>query len=261
MFLQEKPPDLMEENSSFYSSISQWYDEIFPYKPGHLQFIYDHSGRQGQRHILDMGCATGSMALALVKDGHVVYGIDDDKQMIRRALDKRKGQGLMQYPVFEQLDMTRAGDAFEAGSFDVVTCFGNTLVHLPNEQAIDKLMRSVHRLLKPGGHFLFQILHYDYILEQGITELPRIETNRVVFERQYEYRPDGRLDFLTRLYVRIGNQVIHNRVPLYPIGKRRLLDLLQGACFEHIHLYGSFNGEPLTPESMPLVVGARKKRD
>lgn len=251
----------MENSTSFYSSISQWYDEIFPYKPAHLKFIYDHTDRERQLHILDMGCATGSMALALSREGHAVYGIDDDKQMIGSARKKKKEQGMIQYPVFQQLDMARAGDVFEPGSFDVVTCFGNTLVHLSDEQDIERLTGSVNRLLKAGGHFLFQVLHYDYILDHKIMELPRIENDAIVFKRHYETRPDGRLDFVTRLHVKSEDRVIQNRLPLYPIRKNSLLGLLKRAGFQDIHFYGNFNGEPLTPRSMPLVVGTRKNPD
>jgi SAM-dependent methyltransferase len=247
----------MEDSPSFYSSISYWYDQIFPYKPAHVQFIYDHTGRNGQREILDMGCATGSLALALAGEGHAVYGMDDDEQMIHHALKKKKAQGFKQYPVFKQLDMTRAGEEFEAESFEVVTCFGNTLVHLPGEEAIEDLLRSVHRLLKGQGYFLFQILNYDYILAQRVMALPGIENERIAFERHYESRSDGRLDFVTRLYVKSDDKIIHNRLPLYPIRKSSLRELVHRAGFQNVNFYSNFNKEPFALNSMPLVVSAR----
>ena len=88
-----------------------------------------------------------------------------------------------------------------------------------------------------------------------------IETERIKFERHYEYRQDELLDFVTKLCVKTEGLTIDNRVPLYPIRKKSLARLLHRAGFQDIKFYGGFQWEPLSSLSMPLVVSVRKKAD
>ena len=56
------------------------------------------------------------------------------------------------------------------------TCFGNTLVHLQSIELMGKMLKGVFAVLKPGGHFLLQILNYDFILDEQVSELPLIDS-------------------------------------------------------------------------------------
>jgi hypothetical protein len=45
-------------------------------------------------------------------------------------------------------------------------------------------------------------------------------------------------------------------VPLYPLRKGEVEDLLSEAGFSQLRIYGDFRRGPLMPESLPLVVEA-----
>ena len=148
--------------------------------------------------------------------------------------------------------------AIEDHQLDTVTCFGNTLVHLKESDAIDRLTQAVYRLLADDRYFLFQILHYDHILEHRIRELPLIENDTIRFERRYEYNDHELIDFVTRLVVKKDGRKVENRISLYPLRKDQLATMLKDAGFREIHFFSSFRKDALQSDSMPLVVEALK---
>jgi 2-polyprenyl-3-methyl-5-hydroxy-6-metoxy-1,4-benzoquinol methylase len=88
--------------------------------------------------ILDIGCASGELALALTKEGHQVFGTDLNREMVHLAREKAKSLGLRSKVEFLERDMTNIGTDFLPAFFDAVLCFGNTLVHLENLGKIEE---------------------------------------------------------------------------------------------------------------------------
>ena len=64
------------QQNKFYTSISKYYSEIFPYQPMQLQFVKNRVGDLKGKNILDIGCATGELAFRLAGEGAKVIGID-----------------------------------------------------------------------------------------------------------------------------------------------------------------------------------------
>jgi glycine/sarcosine N-methyltransferase len=238
----------------FYQSIAEYYDHIFPTDETQVDFVKTsiprpHSGKG----ILDIGCGTGSLAVALGRHGFRVAGIDLDAAMVKQAEDKGRG---LPYLSFRQLDMRSLSGMFSPSSFDGILCFGNTLVHLKDREEVLGVCRTSKALLKSGGKFLLQILNYDRILVARLPGLPTIENDRVKFQRLYRYNDDGSILFRTVLTVKATDLVVENEVPLYPLGRGEVETMLSEAGFAQIRIYGDFRRVPLMPESLPLVVEA-----
>ncbi len=239
--------------TDFYNSIASNYDAVFPTKPPQVSFVVDRVKPGGR--IIDVGCATGGLAVALASKGFRLTGIDLDASMVDLARGKAEHAGVN--VDFQAADMTAL--PFD-GPFDGVVCLGNTLVHL-KETSVSKFLEWVRQSLTPDGTFVFQILNYYRIRTQAIDTLPVIENDTVRFERTYATGEDGALLFRTNLKVKSTGQTLDNEIPLYPIEQDRLEQLLRDAGFGQIEFFGDLKAAPFVPEaSFPLVVSAERGR-
>jgi SAM-dependent methyltransferase len=239
--------------NAFYESIAEWYDFIFPADPVQARFIAGRF-RPTDGRMLDIGCGTGSLAVALGREGYDVTGIDLDAEMIRLARIKAEGRAGVRFSIGNMLDLVQL---YGPAVFGCVVCFGNTLVHLNSMEDVSAFIRQVHAILKDGGRFMIQILNYDHVLDHEIRQLPMIENETLRFERSY--MPDaasGLLKFRTLMRVRESGQVVENEVSLLPIRKNELDALLREAGFRDLEWFGDFSGNPVGVTSLPLICTA-----
>jgi glycine/sarcosine N-methyltransferase len=260
--------NLIENQSmTFYSSITDYYDLIFPFKPAQLNFVIQsidaagvRDGTERVKTILDIGCATGSLAGHLAEEGFHVTATDFDKGMIAAAKTKAAGESPVSGNiVFKQLDMRKIGEVYGNNQFDALTCFGNTLVHLTDPDSIADFLLQAGVVLKPEGILLLQVINYDRILNDDIKNLSTIENNDIRFERQYEFETEtGLINFKTSLTDKNTGLQLHNSVFLYPLRKNELTGMLDAAGFARPEFFGTFIGGLHTPKSVPLILRARK---
>lgn len=243
----------------FYENISKSYDYIFPANPAQVNFIFSVTNNSNLK-ILDIGCATGSLALALAEKNISVWAFDYDAEMVKLATEKKQKLKPTGFPVFDQLDMRKIDSKYKAGSFDQVVCFGNTLVHLLSNDDISSVLKAVHTVLRENGKIIIQILNYDYILSEKINSLPLIENEHIRFERYYEFPGNSKLiNFKTVLTEKETNNTISNTVLLNPLLKSELEELLVKAGFQKHKFFGSFQSEELLEKSFQLIVVAEKE--
>jgi glycine/sarcosine N-methyltransferase len=236
--------------TAFYESIAEWYDFIFPPDPGQVRFIRDRF-RPSEGRILDIGCGTGSLAAALVREWYDVTGIDSDAEMIRLCRIKTKDLSGVRFAAVDMRDLVQH---FPPSDFGCVVCFGNTLVHLNAMEEVSAFIRQVRAVLKDGGRFLLQILNYDHVLDHGVRQLPLIENERIRFERTYEtYVKTGLLLFKTMLTVKDTGRILENGVSLLPIRQAELKEVIREAGFRNLEWFGDFSGNPLSGTSLPMV--------
>ncbi len=245
-------------SSQFYTSIAPHYQHIFPFNPAQIEFLRHVLPYNGAR-VLDVGCATGELAFALTHFGFPTWAFDFDPQMIQIAQKTKQEESM--FPVFEQLDMRQINERFPEAYFDTVICFGNTLVHLLNDEDIRKFIQAAFKVLSPEGKLTIQILNYLYIHENQVKTLPLIDNEHIRFERNYEFGDEsGLIDFNTKLIVKSTGQEIKNSTKLYAIRQNKLQELLEEAGFTSIEFFGSFNREPLKATSLPLVLTCLKDK-
>jgi len=241
---------------SFYKSIAPFYDYIFPPSPLQVKFIERISGNIEGIRILEVGGGTGNLAMLLGEQGAQVDAIDLDEEMIAYARKKAEGMEGINFFGMDMLDISKK---WESNSFDTVVSFGNTIVHLDDLLQIRSFFSMAKEVIKSGGHLIVQMINYDRILDQQVEGLPAIENEEIKFQRFYDFhKSQNKIDFRTHLKIKETDEEIKNVVKLFPLRKRQIEDLLGECGYKDIRFYGSFSGQPLSEESIPLIFSARK---
>jgi glycine/sarcosine N-methyltransferase len=253
---QKAAANKMKDNQNeFYTSISKYYSEIFPYQPAQLQFVKNKVEDLAGKQILDIGCATGELAFQIANLGAKVTAIDLNEDLLIQAKTTKLHPNLY----FQTGNMLELETDFQPGQFDAILCFGNTLVHLQTVELIHQMLERVFTVLKPGSHFLLQILNYNYILGESITELPLIETENIQFIRRYIFEENNPLvRFQTELVLKNEDKNISNETLLFALQSAELTELLDNKGFMEIELFSNFKREPFVGNHLPLVVSCKK---
>ncbi|QQO09879.1 class I SAM-dependent methyltransferase [Breznakiella homolactica] len=246
-----------------YNSMLEYYDELFPVEQDRIDFIVSYAERirksgaaSGMVKLLDLGCATGTTAIQLMKTGMDVTGIDSNDAMIQSA--NRRNPEPKTNARFFAMDMANVKKYFSPGSFDIILCLGNTLAHLNGNEDILDVIRTAAGLLKKNGVFIFQLINYDRILDKKITELPAIETQRSRFVRKYAFTGDGHINFHATLISSTGNMVFSEETTLYPVTLKELTGDLREAGLIEEDLYSDFDRGPLGKDSLAILGTASK---
>jgi len=234
----------------FYQSIAPHYHHIFPFNPVHLKLVLEENPNSEKVALLDIGCGIGSLSSEIANHYAEVKAIDLDEQMIQRAKTENQKDNLE----FFEMDMMKIIRHFQVNTFQTVICLGNTMVHLTDENQILDFFKQVKEVVSVNGKFLFQIINYDRILDEKIDFLPTIENENIRFIRNYRFDPSsGLIHFETNLTVKKKDVIIENSVPLFPIRKNKLDELLKEAGFSSIQYFGNFKKDKWNEKSAPLV--------
>ena len=113
-----------------------------------LQWI-EERGLEVRRH-LDLACGTGVLCRILKGAGIESRGMDFSAGMIDIA---RRESPDIPYDVADMITY-RPGMQFE-----LVTCTGDALNHIPELSDVEKIFENVHACLAPGGYFIFDLLN------------------------------------------------------------------------------------------------------
>jgi len=234
---------------SFYELLCKHYDEIFPATAEGMRFVNTLLGEGGT--ILDLGCGTGNKTMFLAEGRKKVIAVDADPDMIDYARKHHAADNVTYLGMhMEELDEELIPDSFDAAS-----CLGNTLPHLTGEGALLGVFRQVKKVLKRDGRFVGQLLNYERIISQRITELPLVETENVVFRRTYEW-DGGVMHFREELTDKRTGEVQTDSIPLRPLLKGEVEDTLSMAGFGPVEIWGGLDGQPYTSDSYHVVFRA-----
>jgi ubiquinone/menaquinone biosynthesis C-methylase UbiE len=113
--------------------------------------------------VLDAGCGTGVHSIRVARLGHAVKAIDISRTVLEDARQRATAAGIVDKIDFEQADLTNL--QYADGRFETIFCWG-VLIHVPD---IDKALRELVRVLKPGGRLALQMTNmtaFDHKLER-----------------------------------------------------------------------------------------------
>lgn len=141
-----------------YEAYASVYDRTGQSRFGLKMLIYarDLWGGTFPGAILDLGCGTGTVAVALALRGVSVVGLDRSAQMLEEARSRARRWGAdveFREGDFRNLDLP--------DRFDAVTCFYDAINYCQSVAELESVLTGLARCVRPGGRLIFDaITHY-----------------------------------------------------------------------------------------------------
>ena len=231
-----------------YAALAAGYDVVMAHVDYAHWAAYAHERLQAHhanpRSILELGCGTGSLALALQPRGPYRYrATDGSPEMIRMARQKAASTGL---PVtFDVADFTdfRVDEPVEA-----VVLLYDGLNYLLEPDRVAALLRCAHAALKPSGVFLFDqstpansINNADYFEDEG-------RAPHFTYLRRSRYDDASRLH-TTTFYLNVGDEHFQEQHVQRAYDLAEIRALVQTTPFDEMAAYDDFTTDPATDAS------------
>ncbi|MFD7923497.1 class I SAM-dependent methyltransferase [Streptomyces sp. NPDC059740] len=122
------------------------YDAEFGWGPDDDHFLAVARERPGSR-VVDLGCGTGRLTLALAAAGHRVTGVDPAAASLRAARAKPGSAGVTW--------LTGTSSLLPDASFDLAVMTSHVSGFLTTDESWRGTLADLHRALVPGGRLAF----------------------------------------------------------------------------------------------------------
>jgi SAM-dependent methyltransferase len=117
-----------------------------------IQYVIDQCQPPGL--LIDLGCGTGRLAIALAQRGYRAVGVDLSPETLRIVGDKATSLGLDIPRV--QANLVEL-DGIANQTFDYAACLFSTLGLIEGKAHRRRFLGHVYRLLRPGGVFVLHV--------------------------------------------------------------------------------------------------------
>jgi 2-polyprenyl-3-methyl-5-hydroxy-6-metoxy-1,4-benzoquinol methylase len=203
--------------------------------------------------ILDLCCGHGRHAIPLARRGYQVTGQDLSEVFLREAGAEAQAQGVHVHWVHSDMRNILFENEFDA-AINIFTAFG----YLEDQDEDQKVLQQVSMALKPGGLFLLETLHREWLMRHYA---PHVINH---YPEGFIVLDEHRFDLLTsRDEVKV--------TMLYPDGQRReyshsarvytlteLAQILAKADLQVKAYYSTWDGDALTMDSNRLILLSQK---
>src|SRR5438128_3459253 len=259
--------------SQLYDSfIADYYDES-PVVSKRLEDVafYRHAARDFGDPILELGCGTGRITMALAEAGKRITGLDLSERMLERAVKKRAA---LRVEARERLHLIQGDMArFDLGErFRLVIIPFRPFQHLLEVRQQVDCLECVRKHLAPGGRLILDVFQTDaermhdpvHMREVQLTEYETADGRRVrICERvaafhRAEQRNDVEMIFyITHRDGRQDRQVF--AWPLRDFFRFGVEHLLARCGFKVAALYGDFDRSPIRGDSPEMIFVAETR--
>lgn len=216
---------------------------------GEASTVWELLGLRDGSNVLDLACGHGRIANRLAATGARVTGLDATPLFldVARADAERRGVSVE----YVQGDMRAIP---WTDRFDAVVSWFTSYGYFDDAQN-RAVLTQVHRALRPGGHFLVELIHKDGLLPHWVPATVT-ETDDGVLIDQREFDPlTGRAN-ARRTIVRNG-RMRHSSFFARLFSFTELRDWLLDAGFAAVEGYAG-DGTPLTAGARRMVLVAQK---
>ena len=245
---------------------AEQYDHEYARRRDDVTFYLEVAQRHARGPILELGCGSGRLTLALAKAGHSVVGVDASRQMIARCAAQVGDKALDERVTLHVADFRELAGASVLGrqKFSLVLCPFNAFQHLYERNDVEAFLDGVRAHLAPRGRFVFDLMNPDLgwlsrdstkrwartRFKDPRTKVPMIYSTQIVYDSPLQ------VAFMTIFYERANGKGRTRRTLLthrhfYP---RELEALLHYNGFVIERREGDFDGRSLQPESEQQVL-------
>ena len=259
--------------SELYDSfIADYYDES-PVVGGRLQDVafYRDAVREFGDPVLELGCGTGRIMMALAEAGKRITGLDLSERMLERAVKKRAA---LLVEARERLHLVQGDMArFDLGEkFRLVIIPFRPFQHLLEVRQQLDCLDCVRKHLAPGGRLILDVFQTDaermhdpvHLREMLVTEYKTKDarqvriTERVVAFHRAEQRNDVEMIFSIRHPDGRQERLVFAWTLRY-FFRYEIEHLLARCGFRVTALYGNFDRTPIRDDSPEMIFVAEGK--
>ena len=104
------------------------------------------------QQVLDLGCGTGALVVALARKGAQVTGVDISPPMLSLAAMRVRDEGLEDRVTLRELGAVDVDTTFDDEAFDAIT--SSLMFSELSDAEIEYTLAECHRILRPGGRLL-----------------------------------------------------------------------------------------------------------
>ena len=250
-----------------YDDWADIYDAVYADLTHDIDF-YIELAREAGGPVLELGCGTGRVSLAIAREGIAVTGIDISPRMTAVAQTKAARRGLSERCVFQSGDMAalQLAERFPL----VVMPFRSFQSMLTTEEQRQALAR-VRERLAPGGLFAMDTFNPD------VSSLVNDETSRLAYHLKDVEREDGgtlvvwgqngwdpvtQVNDIRLIIEEVSDEGVVERRLMRDFEQRytfryEMEHLLELCGFDLKAVYGDFDGGPVTEDTEDLIWVAR----
>ena len=259
-------------NALYDSFIADYYDES-PVVSGRLQDVafYRDAAREFGDPILELGCGTGRITMALAEAGKRITGLDLSERMLERAVKKRAAlnREARERVHLVQGDMTQ----FDLGeTFRLVIIPFRPFQHLLEVREQVDCLDSVRKHLAPGGRLILDVFQTDaerihdpvHMREMLVTEYKTADrrevriSERVAAFHRAEQRNDVEMIFSIRHPDGHQERLVFAWTLRY-FFRYEVEHLLGRSGFQVTAEYGNFDRSPIRNDSPEMIFVAETR--
>lgn len=230
-----------------YKGFSYYFDQIMEYIDYTEWLSFTKQFVSKNSSILDLACGSGTLACLLAVEGYKVDGLDLSEEMISLANDKFKA-----YHILNNLYVSDMSSFTMPNKYDAITCYFDSINHLPDLSYVKSMMESVYNNLNDNGLFLFDVFSKSKYEAMDDTDISEDFEDFSYNWKIKLYKPN----VLSHDISIKGETDIHEIYNEYYYDYKDFIDLNK---FEIIHVCGDFNDDLDVEDERILVVLKKKK--
>jgi SAM-dependent methyltransferase len=259
-------------NALYDSFIADYYDES-PVVKGRVQDVafYRDAARDFGDPVLELGCGTGRITMALAQAGKRITGLDLSERMLERAVKKRAALHVepRERVHLVQGDMAR----FDLGEkFRLIIIPFRPLQHLLEVKQQMDCLECVHKHLAPGGRLVLDVFQTDaermhdpvHMREMLVTEYNTADGRKVkITERVAGFHRAEQINDVEMIFSVVHPGGRMERMvfawPLRYFFRYEVQHLLARCGFQVAAEYGNFDRTPIADDSPEMIFVAEQQ--